>query len=642
MRRAAGHRWTPRRWRACGGRSASAAGTAPDPRRFWSAVADILLDTYNVRRVAVEYCDRWGAGSVQTGAPKGNPTETETYREGDERYATVHLTPPVRDRAGLQAQLVTAVELAALVGRRGVLEHERRIGTFLVELSRWMKAVVAEPQQLLQYTIHSVMSLTGAHGAIVVERAADGTLYVAASVGETNAFQRDTAELRTSIFARVMAAEAPLLVERLAEEPDVPVAPEVRPALGAAMLVPLPTSSEAAGVLAVLRVKGRQGGGERFRLDDLTYLQAVASHIGTALELSWAIRAARRAAQRASAMVNGSPTPLALISRTGQVIEANRALAALLGFEGPERVRGEHLAPFPMRLGRVPAVGALGFAASRVPWRGRAEVRRGGDDRKCEAFFTQLTAGEREAEFLLALNDRPEVLRARRELVASEKLATVGTIAAGVAHEVNNPLAAIRMEAELLGLQSPAPEVAAASQAIIREVDRAARIARSLLRLATQTHGRMELIGVGQVLQDVVNVRMPLAREMGIELRISVQDDLPAVLSRGGDLEHIFLNLITNAEDAVRARAPGVIALTVERSEEGVRAFVDDTGPGVPRELRTRIFDPFFTTKPPDKSNGLGLAMCMRIVSELGGKIWVESSPLGGARFVVELPTPIR
>jgi two-component system NtrC family sensor kinase len=70
--------------------------------------------------------------------------------------------------------------------------------------------------------------------------------------------------------------------------------------------------------------------------------------------------------------------------------------------------------------------------------------------------------------------------------------------------------------------------------------------------------------------------------------------------------------------------------------------FVDDTGPGVERDLRTRIFDPFFTTKPPDKGNGLGLAMCLRIVSELGGKIWVEDGPLGGARFVVELPTPIR
>jgi PAS domain S-box-containing protein len=617
-----------------------AAGTAPDQRRFWGHVAEILLDTHDARRVTMEYCDRWGAGSVAVGAPKDNHTLTETYREGNERYATVHITPPARDRASLQTQLVTAVELAALVGRRGVLEHERRLGTFLVELSRWMKTVVADPQQLLQYTIHSVMSLTGAHGAIVVERKADSTLYVEAVVGETGVFPRDAEWLRQSIFARVLASDAPLLVERLADEPDVEVDPAMRKNLAAAMMVPLPTSGDAAGVLGVFRIKGRQGGDERFRLEDLTYLQAVASHIGTALELTWAIRAARRAAQRASSMVNGSPTPLALISRAGQVIEANRALAALFGYDTPEKVRGMHLDAFPMTLDRVTALEALDLAAGGVPWRGRAEVTRGSDQRKCEAFFTQLDGGE--AEFLLTMNDRTEELRARREMVASEKLATVGTLAAGVAHEVNNPLAAIRMEAELLGMQSPAPEVAAASQAIIREVDRAARIAKSLLRLATQSHGRMELTALGQVLQDIVNVRAPLARESGIELRVTVQEDLPAVLSRGGDLEQIFLNLLTNAEDAVRGRAPGVIALTVERSPEGVRVCVDDTGPGVPRDLRTRIFDPFFTTKPPDKGNGLGLAMCLRIVSELGGKIWVEDGPLGGARFLVELPTPLR
>jgi signal transduction histidine kinase len=617
-----------------------AAGTAPDQRRFWTHVADILLDTHDARRVTIDYCDRWGAGSVSTGNPKDNHTSSETYREGNERYATAHITPPARDRANLQTQLITAVELAALVGRRGVLEHERRLGTFLVELSRWMKTVVADPQQLLQYTIHSVMSLTGAHGAIVVERKPDGTLYVEAAVGEAQTFKRGAEDLRDSIFARVLKTEAPLLVERLADEPDAPVTPEVRATLAAAMLVPLPTSGDAAGVLAVFRIKGRQAAGERFRLEDLTYLQAVASHIGTALELTWAIRAARRAAQRASSMVNGSPTPLALISRTGKVLEANRALAVLFGYDSVDKVRGMHLDAFPMTLDRVSALEALELATGGVPWRGRAEVMRGPEERKCEAFFTQLDGGE--AEFLLTLNDRTEELRARREMVASEKLATVGTMAAGVAHEVNNPLAAIRMEAELLGMQAQAPEVAAASQAIIREVDRAARIAKSLLRLATQSHGRMELTAVGQVLQDIVNVRAPLAKEMGVELRISAQENLPAVLSRGGDMEQIFLNLLTNAEDAVRGRAPGVIALTVERSQEGVRVFVDDSGPGVQRDLRTKIFDPFFTTKPPDKGNGLGLAMCLRIVSELGGKIWVEDGPLGGARFIVELPTPIQ
>ena len=98
------------------------------------------------------------------------------------------------------------------------------------------------------------------------------------------------------------------------------------------------------------------------------------------------------------------------------------------------------------------------------------------------------------------------------------------------------------------------------------------------------------------------------------------------------------MHLLTNAEDAVHGRQRQEIEVTVEPSGDSLRVIVDDSGPGVPPDLRGKVFDPFYTTKPPDKASGLGLAMCQRIVSELGGRIWVEDSPLGGARFVVELP----
>jgi signal transduction histidine kinase len=386
-------------------------------------------------------------------------------------------------------------------------------------------------------------------------------------------------------------------------------------------------------------VHDRPRGDDRFDLNDLAYLQAVASHIGGALELSWAIRAARQAARRASAMVKGSPLPLALVTRAGRVLEVNPAMAQLFGLDSDERARNQSLDAFPMILDRATSFEALDLAASGVPWRGRARVLRPGEgERQCEAFFTLLGDEEADGQFLLAIHDRTDELRARQDVVAREKLATVGTLAAGVAHEVNNPLAAIRMEAELLGLQHQAPEIAAASQAIIREVDRAARIAKSLLRLATHAHGRMETIDLGQILADVVAVRAPLLGEVGIALRLFGTDDLPRVLARGGDLEQILLHVLTNAEDAVQGQKRQEIEIRAMRVAGGVRFTVDDTGSGVPADLRTKIFDPFYTTKPPDKASGLGLAMCQRIVSELGGRLWAEESPLGGARFVVELP----
>jgi two-component system C4-dicarboxylate transport sensor histidine kinase DctB len=121
-----------------------------------------------------------------------------------------------------------------------------------------------------------------------------------------------------------------------------------------------------------------------------------------------------------------------------------------------------------------------------------------------------------------------------------------------------------------------------------------------------------------------------------------VAEGLPRVLARGGDLEQIMMNLLTNAEDAVHGRKVQEIQVSAAREDDSVRLAVDDSGPGVAPDLRTKVFDPFYTTKAPDKATGLGLAMCQRIVSELGGRIWVEESPLGGARFVVELSAEAR
>ena len=117
-----------------------------------------------------------------------------------------------------------------------------------------------------------------------------------------------------------------------------------------------------------------------------------------------------------------------------------------------------------------------------------------------------------------------------------------------------------------------------------------------------------------------------------------------SVLGLCQELKQVVINLMTNAEHAVRGRPHAVIELATEARQDWVRLTVEDSGPGVPPAVRSRIFDPFFTTKSPDEGSGLGLSICQRVVAEVGGRIWLEDSEkLGGARFVVELPAaPIR
>jgi two-component system NtrC family sensor kinase len=261
-----------------------------------------------------------------------------------------------------------------------------------------------------------------------------------------------------------------------------------------------------------------------------------------------------------------------------------------------------------------------------------------GGRRICACTVTGLS-GLGSNDLLVALYDRTDELRAQRELIAREKLATVGEIASGVAHEVNNPLTAIRMEAELLGRGSRDPETSSVADTIIREVDRAARIVRSLLRLARRSDTAPTRVQVNELVRDVAEIRQRVLRSHGVEIETKMDQAAPTVVALGQELQQVVINLVTNAEHAVRGRQPALIRLTTRAHGAWVNLTVEDSGTGVPREVRGRVFDPFFTTKGPDEGSGLGLSICQRVVAEVGGRIWIEdSSDLGGARFVVELP----
>lgn len=335
----------------------------------------------------------------------------------------------------------------------------------------------------------------------------------------------------------------------------------------------------------------------------------------------------------APAMVDVTPVPLALVGAAGAVLQANAAFAQLFGLPSRAAAAGQTLAELSIQAGPE----MVRVARTGTPWRGRIEVRRGHERRECDGVLAALDPRDADA-FVLALQDRTEELRAQREVVAREKLATVGEIARGVAHEVNNPLAAIRMEAELLATTDSGEERAASVAVILKEVDRAARIARSLLHLTQRTGWMIEEVQVNDLLRDVVEIRAQVARSEGTAIRAEFAAELPTIQAPASDLQQVFMHLVTNAEHAVEGRPGGLIEVRTRRAANGVEIAISDSGPGVPPELRSRVFDPFFTTKDPDKGTGIGLTLSHHVVAALGGRIWVEDGALGGARFVVELP----
>ncbi len=613
-----------------------AAGSSPDVREYWRAAAELLRDWMGAARVAIEYADRFGAGTVHAGSrASGQALGERAWSVADGRQVHVRVAGGLDRLDQLGALLPMAGELGTLVGRRSVLEHERRLGRFLVELSHWLRVAPSDPHHLLHSSIRAAMMLSEATGAFIAERRAkDAEPAILSSVGHGDWFASKAGGLGHSMITRVMDAGESLITENLSSELDVPLPATLRERIRAAVCVPSDMGNGGQIALCVFRTTDNPKGEVRFPLEEVGYLQAVTAHIAGALEIAHAVANVRQAARRASAMVNASPLPLALVGEDGSVREINRAWAALFGLEVVDEGRGRRIDDFRMTLDKATPQEALGAAHSGLPWRGRAEVARGADQRHCDAIFTAID----EHEFLVALHDRTDEILAHRERVAREKLATVGEIAGGVAHEINNPLAAIRMEAELIQMSEPDEEIARSVKVIVSEVDRAARIARGLLRLARPADGSIERIPVRTLIEDVVEVRSRVLRADGIDMRAVISGELPTLHARSGELEQLLMHIVTNAEQAVRGLRPATVLVTAEPRLGGVRVFVDDSGPGVPEELRTRIFDPFFTTRPPNEATGLGLALSQRIVADLGGHLSVAESPLGGARFIIDLP----
>jgi C4-dicarboxylate-specific signal transduction histidine kinase len=239
---------------------------------------------------------------------------------------------------------------------------------------------------------------------------------------------------------------------------------------------------------------------------------------------------------------------------------------------------------------------------------------------------------------------REHELRDKQEqLVQAGKLATLGELTTGVAHELNNPLNNIGLyvgnviDRIRLGEDDAEPLVADLEKAM-EQVRKATEIISHL-----RTFGRAARVSIEQVdVDDVIERSLLLVHEQlrlrGIEVELELCPDELLVVANPIQLEQVFINLLTNARDALIDAKRKTIRIASSRDEERIRIAFSDTGPGIPPELQQRIFDPFFTTKEVGTGTGLGLSITYSILKEYGGDISVESRPGKGATFMVELP----
>ena len=237
-----------------------------------------------------------------------------------------------------------------------------------------------------------------------------------------------------------------------------------------------------------------------------------------------------------------------------------------------------------------------------------------------------------------------ELERQRGLVHQNEKLAAMGQLLAGVAHELNNPLSVVIGQAALLQMRAKDGPLGARADKIVQAAERCGRIVKNFLALARQHPPERESVHLNRVVEGAIELLGYLFRVGNIEVSLELQPDLPPLWADPHELQQVAVNLLTNAQDAVRDTPPPrriTIATRVDPTGAWVSMEVTDTGPGIPPEVQPRIFEPFFTTKPPGQGTGLGLSLCLSIVENHGGAIRAENVPGGGARFSVELPVPI-
>ncbi|MFM8321140.1 MAG: ATP-binding protein [Chloroflexota bacterium] len=271
----------------------------------------------------------------------------------------------------------------------------------------------------------------------------------------------------------------------------------------------------------------------------------------------------------------------------------------------------------------------------------RSERRFSGGDEASDweiSTYPILNEDERVIQAIVLEQDATERRRLESILTQSEKLAAIGQLAAGVAHEINNPLTAIIANAQILHRELPPnSDLQESVDLIARAGARATQVVRNLLDFARKEEYHLGLTDLNETVERALELVQHEVLARGIRLDFAPDPTLPPLLASQDHLQSVWLNLLLNAIDSLD-KGPGEIKIVTRKVGSEIHVLVSDNGKGIPPDRLTRIFEPFYTTKAPGRGTGLGLSVSHRIVKQHGGRISVESQLGGGSIFTVILP----
>lgn len=355
-------------------------------------------------------------------------------------------------------------------------------------------------------------------------------------------------------------------------------------------------------------------------------------------EVKRAEEALRASEERFRSIFESSKDGIYLTSVEGTILNVNNALCDMLGYSMKELLSIDAVSLYDSKKSRERFqndIGEKGFLTDYT----LVLKKKDGTIIECEESATMIHDGDGNViGYQGIIRDVTERRKMEERLAQAERLSSMGGMLSGIAHELNNPITSIKGHADLLKKKAVDPYSQKKADTISKESDRCSKIVKGLLTFSRKHRPERRPIDINEIITDSIAVLRTQLKKSDITISTDLSDEIPSTVGDGVQLQQVFVNVITNAQDAMKSKKEKILTVQSRVSSEHIIVAFSDTGTGIDKRIRKKIFDPFFTTKETGMGTGLGLSIAYGIIHEHGGKIEVENNSDGGAVFTVELP----
>lgn len=651
-----------------------AVASVVDAPCFALMIADPLYEKFNAHCIIVDSEEREGESVLDF--PNGTETITRVFQTGlpivsskperwwqgtifqvaSKREVKSEITAPLtyRDRTVGVMQVLSYrtnaydghdLDLIMLIARQAAVaienarlfdaqRSEQRQTEAAAEIARvaLRKVTVAKASHNILEILDDVVPSSGKAIGIV---SPDGsTVVCVAARGTCEQMEGITAPVENSAVRAAWATEEPTFVENLRERAYNPEQVPEEPAI----TIPLIASSRRLGVLVVTSATAQLQTGPH--VDALLRLApAIALAIDVLLLSEDEHRTHARERTLAAALAT-MDQPVLILGVDAKVQYANTAAIREYRYNANE-IAGLSVDDFVVASAQPSPRQTIPAIPQDVQlWTGEhVHRRKDGTEFPAAVTLSHIRDGsDNIVGLVIGIRNLTEERKVADHLVRTEKLAAIGELVAGVAHELNNPLTGISTFAQLLLEDNLQGEQLESVSLIKREADRAIGVIRDLLLFARKTDARDVPVDINTIVKHTVRLRALASRSGGIDVHMRLDESNPQARGDEQKLQQVLLNLLVNAESAMEGTQLRHLSLTTQRKHSMVQIVISDTGHGMPPAVSQRVFEPFFTTKPPGEGTGLGLSVSYGIIQAHEGTISVESTPEVGTTFTILLP----